>query len=83
VPALINALKIVGKQMSDIKVVVNGVGPRRRVFQDHHGCRSVRNIIGCDQSGTLYRVEREHELGEGLVCAKLQTRMTRREQCET
>src|SRR6266566_5789131 len=58
--ALINALKIVGKQMSDIKVVVNGVGAAGVACSKIVMAAGVRNVIGCDQNGTLYRGRREH-----------------------
>ena len=53
--ALINALKIVGKQMSEIKVVVNGVGAAGVACTKIVMAAGVRNIIGCDQKGALYR----------------------------
>jgi malate dehydrogenase (oxaloacetate-decarboxylating) len=58
--ALINALKIVGKQIRDIKVVVNGVGAAGVACSKIIMAAGVRNIIGCDQAGALYRGRREH-----------------------
>jgi malate dehydrogenase (oxaloacetate-decarboxylating) len=58
--ALINALKIVGKSMEDIKVVVNGVGAAGVACSKIIMAAGVRNIIGCDQLGALYRGRREH-----------------------
>jgi malate dehydrogenase (oxaloacetate-decarboxylating) len=58
--ALINALKIVGKQMSDIKVVVNGVGAAGVACTKIVIAAGVKNIVGCDQQGALYRGRREH-----------------------
>jgi malate dehydrogenase (oxaloacetate-decarboxylating) len=58
--ALINALKIVGKQMSEIKVVVNGVGAAGVACTKIIMAAGVRNIIGCDQQGVLYRGRHEH-----------------------
>jgi malate dehydrogenase (oxaloacetate-decarboxylating) len=58
--ALINALKIVGKNMSDIKVVVNGVGAAGVACTKIIMAAGVRNFIGCDQVGALYRGRREH-----------------------
>ena len=52
--ALLNALKIVDKKMSDIKVVVNGVGAAGVACTKIIMAAGVRNIIGCDQSGALY-----------------------------
>ncbi|HEV2913132.1 MAG TPA: malic enzyme-like NAD(P)-binding protein [Pyrinomonadaceae bacterium] len=58
--ALINALKITGKRMDEIKVVVNGVGAAGVACSKIIMAAGVRNIIGCDQQGALYRGRREH-----------------------
>ena len=58
--ALINALKIVGKQVGDIKVVVNGVGAAGVACTKIIMAAGVRNIVGCDQSGALYPGRREN-----------------------
>ncbi|MFL6211344.1 MAG: malic enzyme-like NAD(P)-binding protein [Pyrinomonadaceae bacterium] len=58
--ALINALKIVGKRMEDIKVVVNGVGAAGVACTKIVMSAGVTNIVGCDQTGALYRGRREH-----------------------
>ncbi|HLN96915.1 MAG TPA: malic enzyme-like NAD(P)-binding protein [Pyrinomonadaceae bacterium] len=58
--ALINALKIVGKQMGDIKVVVNGVGAAGVACSKIVMAAGVKNVIGCDQKGALYSGRREH-----------------------
>ncbi|MCA1639586.1 MAG: NAD-dependent malic enzyme [Acidobacteria bacterium] len=52
--ALINALKIVGKRMEDIKLVVSGVGAAGVACSKIVMAAGVKNIIGCDQSGALY-----------------------------
>jgi malate dehydrogenase (oxaloacetate-decarboxylating) len=52
--ALINALKIVGKSMSSIKVVVNGVGAAGVSCTKIIMAAGVRNVIGCDQAGAIY-----------------------------
>jgi malate dehydrogenase (oxaloacetate-decarboxylating) len=58
--ALINALKLVGKQMSDIKVIVNGVGAAGVACTKIIMAAGVKNIVGCDQTGALYRGRQEH-----------------------
>ena len=58
--ALINALKLVGKEMSDIKVVVNGVGAAGVACSKIIMAAGVRNIVGCDQTGAIYRGRREN-----------------------
>ena len=52
--ALINALKIVGKRMEDIKLVVNGVGAAGVACTKIVMAAGVKNVIGCDQSGSLF-----------------------------
>jgi malate dehydrogenase (oxaloacetate-decarboxylating) len=57
--ALTNALKLVGKEMSEIKVVVSGVGAAGVACTKILMAAGARNIIGCDQSGAIYRGRRE------------------------
>ncbi|HMJ08586.1 MAG TPA: malic enzyme-like NAD(P)-binding protein, partial [Pyrinomonadaceae bacterium] len=52
--ALINALKIVGKKMEDIKVVVNGVGAAGVACSKIVMAAGVTHIVGCDQTGAIY-----------------------------
>ena len=58
--ALINALKLVGKQMTDVKVVVNGVGAAGVACTKIIMAAGVTNIVGCDQTGALYRGRKEN-----------------------
>jgi malate dehydrogenase (oxaloacetate-decarboxylating) len=58
--ALINALKIVGKKMDEIKVVVNGVGAAGVACTKIVMAAGVKKIIGCDQTGALYEGRTEH-----------------------
>jgi malate dehydrogenase (oxaloacetate-decarboxylating) len=58
--ALINALKLVGKEIGDVKVVVNGVGAAGVACSKIIMAAGVRNIVGCDQTGALYRGRREN-----------------------
>jgi malate dehydrogenase (oxaloacetate-decarboxylating) len=58
--ALINALKLVGKKIADVKVVVNGVGAAGVACSKIIMAAGVRNIVGCDQTGALYRGRREN-----------------------
>jgi malate dehydrogenase (oxaloacetate-decarboxylating) len=58
--ALINALKIVNKRMEDIKVVVNGVGAAGVACSKIIMAAGVTNIVGCDQTGALYRGRKEN-----------------------
>lgn len=58
--ALINALKIVGKKMEDIKVVVNGVGAAGVACSKIVMAAGVTKIVGCDQTGALYEGRAEN-----------------------
>lgn len=53
--ALINALKIVGKKIGKIKVVVCGVGAAGVACTRLLLRAGVREIIGCDRAGTVYK----------------------------
>ena len=57
--ALINALKIVGKRMEDVKVVVNGIGAAGVACSKIVMAAGVRNIIGCDTTGAIYEGRKE------------------------
>lgn len=58
--ALINALKLTGKRIEDIKVVVNGVGAAGIACSKIIMAAGVKNIIGCDQTGAIYRGRTEN-----------------------
>ncbi|MFI5303761.1 MAG: malic enzyme-like NAD(P)-binding protein [Nitrospiria bacterium] len=51
--AMINSLKIVQKQIQDIKVVVNGIGAAGTACIKMMFSAGVRNIIACDREGIL------------------------------
>ncbi len=52
---LLNALKIVGKRLEDITAVVVGIGAAGVACTRMLQAAGVRNIIGCDRAGALYR----------------------------
>ena len=64
---MMNAAKIVGKELTDLKVVINGAGAAgtaiarllRCVGQDPHVCLSVHDVVVCDSKGIIHR-EREN-----------------------
>ena len=58
--ALINSLKIVGKKLEDLKIVFSGVGAAGTATTRFLLAAGVRNIIGCDHAGALYRGRKEH-----------------------
>lgn len=51
--ALINALKLVQKKLSDIKVVFNGVGAAGTACTNMLLDLGVKNIVGCDRRGAI------------------------------
>ena len=51
--ALINALKIVKKDIKDIKVVINGAGSAGIAIAKHIMNLGVRNLILCDRAGMI------------------------------
>ena len=57
--ALLNALKIVKKDVADLHVVISGVGAAgvacTKIFQSV----GVKHIIGCDSKGAIYRGRKE------------------------
>jgi malate dehydrogenase (oxaloacetate-decarboxylating) len=58
--ALLNALKITGKRMADIKIVVNGVGAAGVACSKIVMAAGAKNLIGCDRSGAIYRGRSEN-----------------------
>ncbi|MEZ5344440.1 MAG: malic enzyme-like NAD(P)-binding protein [Pyrinomonadaceae bacterium] len=58
--ALINALKIVDKKMEDIKVVVNGIGAAGVACSKIIMAAGVKNVVGCDTSGSIFRGRTEN-----------------------
>jgi malate dehydrogenase (oxaloacetate-decarboxylating) len=52
--ALLNALKLVGKELEDLKIVVNGVGASGSSCVRILLSAGAKNIIGCDKEGIVY-----------------------------
>ncbi len=82
---LMNAARVVGKDLEDLKIVVNGAGAAGSaiaklllcVSQEPRICRSVKDVIVCDSHGILSR-ERTDLSGYKAELA----RMTNREHCQ-
>lgn len=53
--ALLSALRVVGKELRDIKVVVNGPGAAGTAIIKMLLDTGVRDIIACDENGILYK----------------------------
>ena len=52
--ALINALKVVGKKIEEVRVVINGAGSAGIAIANFLIRLGVRDMILCDKAGTLY-----------------------------
>ncbi|WP_078414022.1 NAD(P)-dependent malic enzyme [Priestia abyssalis] len=68
VAGLLNALKIVGKAMSEIKVVANGAGAAGIAIIKLLYRYGVRNIIMCDSKGAIYE---DRPYGMNIVKAEV------------
>jgi malate dehydrogenase (oxaloacetate-decarboxylating) len=53
--AVVNALKVVGKRIEDVKIVLTGVGAAGIATADILMHAGARNVIGADHSGAVYR----------------------------
>jgi len=53
--AFLNALRVVDKRVEDVKVVLTGVGAAGVAVTKTLQAAGVRNVIGCDSSGAVYR----------------------------
>ena len=52
--ALVNALRVVGKEIEDIRVVVTGVGAAGAATTKTLLAAGVHDVVGCDREGALY-----------------------------
>ncbi|MBA7558473.1 NAD-dependent malic enzyme [Candidatus Atribacteria bacterium 1244-E10-H5-B2] len=57
---LINALKIVGKKIDEIKLVVNGAGAAAIAVSKFLMSAGMKNTILCDSKGTIYEGRKEN-----------------------
>ncbi len=62
--AFLNALRVTGKRVEDVKVVVTGVGAAGVAVSRILMAAGVRNLVGCDRQGAVHRGR------EGLAAAK-------------
>jgi malate dehydrogenase (oxaloacetate-decarboxylating) len=53
--ALLNALKIVGKKLSDVKIVLNGAGAAGAAIARFLLSAGARNVILCDRAGIIHK----------------------------
>ncbi len=60
--ALLGALRVVGKKIDEIKVVLNGPGAAGTAIIKMLLATGVKNVIACDENGILYK-----ERGVGII----------------
>jgi malate dehydrogenase (oxaloacetate-decarboxylating) len=53
--AFLNALRVVGKRVEDVRVVLTGVGAAGVAVTRTLQAAGVRNVVGCDREGAVYR----------------------------
>lgn len=66
--ALINALKITGKKMEEIRVVVNGPGSAGTAIIRMLSEAGVRQIIACDRKGILSKEREDLSEHKRMIC---------------
>ncbi|GHG51797.1 malate dehydrogenase [Sinomonas cellulolyticus] len=52
--ALVNALKLVGKKIEDVRIVVSGVGAAGNAIIQLLQAQGAKNIIACDRKGAIH-----------------------------
>jgi len=57
---LINALKVTGKDLREVKIVVNGLGAAGIASIKLLIAAGAKQIVGCDRTGTVYRGRQEN-----------------------
>lgn len=53
--AMLNALKVVGKDLRDIKCVINGAGAAGTAIGERLISMGLKNLIMCDKAGAIYK----------------------------
>ncbi|MDD2454296.1 MAG: NAD-dependent malic enzyme [Synergistaceae bacterium] len=57
---IINALKVVGKKIADVKIVMSGAGAAGTAICKFLMSAGAKNVIMCDRSGAIYKGRPEH-----------------------
>ncbi len=76
--ALLNACKVTGKNISDLKVVVSGAGAAGAAITkalicfniDEKLCNPVKDILVCDTKGIIYRGREEMDFYKGWLASQ-------------
>jgi malate dehydrogenase (oxaloacetate-decarboxylating) len=53
--ALTNALRVVGKKLSEVRIVISGVGAAGHAIITLLQAEGARRIVGCDRNGAIHR----------------------------
>jgi malate dehydrogenase (oxaloacetate-decarboxylating) len=53
--SLLNALRVVGKELEDVRIVITGVGAAGTAVTRTLLAAGARDIVGCDREGALYQ----------------------------
>ena len=53
--AFLGALRVVGKRIEDVRVVISGVGAAGMAVTETLQAAGVTNLVGCDSKGAIYR----------------------------
>jgi malate dehydrogenase (oxaloacetate-decarboxylating) len=53
--AFLSALRVVGKRIADVRVVITGVGAAGVAVTETLQAAGVTNVVGCDSEGAVYR----------------------------
>jgi malate dehydrogenase (oxaloacetate-decarboxylating) len=53
--AFLSALRVVGKRIEDVRVVITGVGAAGVAVTETLQAAGVTNVVGCDSEGAIYR----------------------------
>jgi malate dehydrogenase (oxaloacetate-decarboxylating) len=53
--ALVNALRVVGKRLEDVRIVLTGVGAAGTATTRILLAAGARDVVGCDRQGTVFR----------------------------
>ncbi|MBQ8740456.1 MAG: NAD-dependent malic enzyme [Clostridia bacterium] len=77
--ALINALKVVGKNIADIKCVINGAGAAGTAIGEHLLDLGLKNLIMCDKCGAIY--EGMQDLSDAHIALSKITNPNREKGC--
>jgi malate dehydrogenase (oxaloacetate-decarboxylating) len=72
--ALVNALRLVGKRLEDVRVVVTGAGAAGAATARMLGAAGCRDIVCCDRQGTLHAGRARLDASKALLTAQTNPR---------